>query len=357
MSAGTAERNSPDWVRISAAAAIELGLKPGRIQGCNCGCINLLQNYPEGCYANCSYCGLARERPGEAADNTFIRVAWPLFPTDVVAEKIAQAEAEADGGVGRVCVAQVQDARAYGDLVDMVGRVRRAAAEVPISALVSAPTLDDDRLASLRDAGADIIGIGLDAASEQVFHDTRGRGVRGPHRWDQHWKIARSARRIFGAWKVNFHVVVGLGETDRELLDLFHTLRAEEVCAYLFSFNPEPGTALADRPRTPIKRLRRVQLVKHLIEAGELARDAVGFDSDGSIASIDTHEELLRAATDEGTPFRTDGCPDRAGGVACNRPYGSYRPGEEYRDYPFAPGAGDLAVIREQLRLEEVGPD
>ena len=29
---------SPDYVRISMAAAIELGLKPGRIHGCGCGC-------------------------------------------------------------------------------------------------------------------------------------------------------------------------------------------------------------------------------------------------------------------------------------------------------------------------------
>ena len=81
---------SPDYVRISMAAAIELGLKPGRINRCNCNCINLLQNYPEGCYANCSYCGLARERPGTPEENTFIRVAWPLYPTDLVAEKIAE---------------------------------------------------------------------------------------------------------------------------------------------------------------------------------------------------------------------------------------------------------------------------
>ena len=45
---------SPDYVRISMAAAIELGLKPGCISGCSCDCINLLQNYPQGCYANCT---------------------------------------------------------------------------------------------------------------------------------------------------------------------------------------------------------------------------------------------------------------------------------------------------------------
>ena len=40
--------------------------------------------------------------------------------------------------------------------------------------------------------------------------------------------------------------------------------------------------------------------------------------------------------------------------MACNRPYGSYRPGEEFRDYPFAPGPGDLVVIRNQMRLQDV---
>ena len=147
---------SPDYVRISMAAAIELGLKPGRISGCSCDCINLLQNYPQGCYANCTYCGLARERPGAAEDNSFIRVDWPLYPTDLVAEKIGELERKKE--VGRVCVAQVQDHRANMDLVDMISRVRLQAPDVPISALVTATLLNDEWLMQIKDAGADIIG-------------------------------------------------------------------------------------------------------------------------------------------------------------------------------------------------------
>lgn len=344
---------SPDWIRISMAAAIELGLAPGRMfRGCGCGCINLLQNYPQGCAANCSYCGLARERPGEAEDNSFIRVAWPLYETDLVAAKIA--EVEESRGVGRVCVAQVQDARAYKDLVDITQRVHKAAPQVPISALVSSPTLDEEKLGVIKDAGADIIGIGLDAASEELFWNTRGRGVRGPHKWGQHWDIARAARDIYGAWKVNFHVIVGLGESDRDLVELFHQLREEEICAYLFSFNPEPGTRMQDVPRAPIERTRRVQLVKHLIEKESLPREAVTFDNDGMIARIDAEQTLLDRVTDGGVPFMTDGCPDRAGEVACNRPYGSYRPGEEFRDYPFQPNADDIAQIRTEMRAGEI---
>ncbi|MEE9126769.1 MAG: radical SAM protein [Planctomycetota bacterium] len=351
VTAGTREelQISPDWVRISMAAAIELGLKPGRIHGCGCGCINLLQNYPQGCAANCSYCGLARERPGAAQDNTFIRVSWPLYPTDLVAEKIAAREAS--GGVGRVCIAQVHDGRAYRDLVDMTRRVRRAAGEVPISALVSAGLLDEERLSVIRDAGADIIGIGLDAASAELFHQTRGGGARGPHDWDHHWRIARAARRMFGPFKVNFHVVVGLGETDRELVDLFYRLHPEQIAAYLFSFNPEPGTTMQDVPRAPIRRLRRIQLVKHLIEKQALPGEAITFDEAGNIVGVDAPDALVDSATDSGVPFMTNGCPNRQGELACNRPYGSYRPGEEFRDYPFPPAPEDVATIREQMQL------
>lgn len=343
---------SPDYVRISMAAAIELGLKPGRINRCSCDCINLLQNYPEGCYANCTYCGLARERPGVPEDNTFIRVAWPLYPMDLVAEKIA--EKEANDGVGRVCIAQVQDHRAYDDLIDMTQRVHRAAPDVPISALVSATVLNEERLHLIKEAGADIIGVGLDAASEEVFYDTRGRGARGPHEWDYHWQIVRAARQIYGPMKVNCHIIVGLGETDWNLVNLFYQLKSEQIAGYLFSFNPEPGTEMQDVARAPIHRLRRIQLVKYLIETYDLPREAIHFDEWHAISRLEAPKAMLQQAIYSGQPFMTNGCPDREGNLACNRPYGSYRPNEAYRDYPFVPNDDDLIIINNQLGLDEI---
>lgn len=343
-------QTSPDWVRVSMAAAMTLGLRPGRMfRGATCDCVNLLENYPAGCYANCTYCGLARERPGRARDNTFIRVGWPLFPTDLVAEAVA---AHADR-VGRVCVAMVQDRRACPDLIEIIRRLRRRS-EVPVSALVTATLLDEARLQAIRDAGADIVGIGLDAASEAVFFRTRGRGARGPHDWTQHWAIARAARRIFGPYRVNCHVVVGLGETDRDLVDLFYALRAEEVAAYLFSFNPEPGTAMAGVPRPPLTRWRRIQLTKYLIEQAGLPREAIEFDADGALARVRASRTLVEACLAEGRAFMTNGCPDRHGRLACNRPFGSYRPGEAFRDYPFVPEAGDRPLLRAETRFEDL---
>lgn len=341
---------SPEHVRISVAAAMAIGLRPGRFyRDATCGCVNLLLNYAEGCYANCTYCGLARERPGLAQGNTFIRVGWPVFPTDRVVDAIARHDAR----VGRVCIAQVQDRRAYPDLLEVSHRIRRRSA-APISALVSATLLDEDRLLAIRAAGVDIIGVGLDAASERVFDATRGRGARGPHSWDQHWDILRLARKHFGPMKVNCHVIVGLGETDAELVDLFYRARAEQIAAYLFSFNAEPGTAMAAAPRAPIVRWRRLQLAKYLIERRGLERQAIELDADGALVGVVAPRRLVDACVDLGTPFMTDGCPDRGGALACNRPYGSYRPGEEFRDYPFSPTAADLETIRREGQFDEV---
>jgi biotin synthase len=343
-------RASPGHVRVSRAAAMTLGLVSGRmLRGATCDCVNLLENYPAGCYANCTYCGLARERPGLAEDNTFIRVGWPVHPTDLVAEAVARHEDR----VGRVCVAMVQYGRAWTDLVEIIGRVRRRSG-VPISALVTATMLDERRLLAIRNAGADIVGIGLDAASEEVFFRTRGRGARGPHSWTQHWEIARLARGIFGPMKVNCHVMVGLGETDEDLVDLFYRLRAEAIAAYLFSFNPEPGTAMSADPRAPLVRWRRIQLTKYLIEQQDLPREAVRFDASGGLAAVEAPRGLVARCLDEGLAFMTGGCPDRNGKLACNRPFGSYRPGEAFRDYPFVPGEADRPVIRAETRYEEL---
>jgi len=346
---------SPDYVRISVAAAIELGLAPGRINGCSCNCINLLQNYPQGCAANCSYCGLARERPGLAEENSFIRVDWPLFETNRVADKIA--EKESVDTVGRVCIAQVQDHRATSDLIDMASRVHRAAPEVPISALVTATLLNEGDLHEIKGAGVDIIGVGLDAVSEQVFVRTRGKLAKGPHRWDQHWDIVRAARRIYGPMKVNCHLIVGLGETDKEMFDMIFQLKSEQIAGYLFSFNPEPGTEMQDVPRASIARWRRIQYVKFLIENHDLPQDALEYSVAGELIRLTPPAQSAKIAFDGGLPFMTNGCPDRQGVMACNRPYGSYRPGEEYRDYPFEPGDQDKRIIVKQAKFEEIWDD
>ncbi|MCB1546733.1 MAG: radical SAM protein, partial [Hyphomicrobiaceae bacterium] len=83
---------SPEYVQMSTAAAITLGIMPGKMFRCSCTrCLNLLLTYPEGCRANCAYCGLARHREADRdyADRNFIRVDWPAVPMAEVVDIVA----------------------------------------------------------------------------------------------------------------------------------------------------------------------------------------------------------------------------------------------------------------------------
>ncbi len=341
---------SPEWVRISAASAIALQFRSGRFsRDFAFGGITLLLNYEDGCRSDCSYCGLARTRPGDYEDKSFIRVEWPLFRTDDLVDRMAEKESS----LTRLCISMVTSPLAYRDTVTITEAIR-SKVSTPLSILVAPPTLNRRKLEHFAEIGVDMIGIGLDAVTEELFRRHRsdvpagGAGLS----WEKYWSVVNDSRDIFGPWKVNCHTVVGLGETDAELIDLFFELREREIFAYLFCFNPEPDSRLGQHPKSSISRWRRIQLAKRLIEEKGYRRRAFDFDSEGSLVNIDAPREAVEDVVEEGIAFMTDGCPGESGEPGCTRPYGSYRPTESFRDFPFLPEGPDLALIRGELDLD-----
>ncbi len=347
------KRISPQWVRLSAASAMVLRLQSGRFaREFDFGGINLLLNYEEGCLSDCGYCGLARNRPGTYEDKSFIRVDWPLFETDEVIERLVRYEDK----MTRLCISMVTHGSAYRDTCEITEKIC-SRVRTPLSLLVAPPTLNRERLQTLKDLGADMIGVGLDAVTEKVFFDTRTNVPKGGLKWKNYWDVINWSREIYGPWKVNVHCVVGLGETDKDLCDLFYELKEKQILAYLFCFNPEPDSRMADHPKSPIRRWRRIQLVKHLIEQYHLDPRNLHFDEEGNLTGLEVHSARINQVLrhlDRGVPFMTDGCPGANGEPGCTRPYGSYRPSESYRDFPFQPEPHDLAQIRKELALEEL---
>ena len=344
-------QNSPEFVRLSYASALALRLRSGQFhRSFAFGGINLLLNYGDGCRSDCAYCGLARSRPGQYEEKSFIRVEWPLLPTDEVVHRLAEHESR----LTRLCISMVTHPRAYRDTLDITRRIHRAV-KVPLSILVAPPTLNRARLESLRDAGVDMIGVGLDAVTEPLFRRHRTEvPAGGGLRWSNYQEVIRAAREVFGPWKVNCHVLVGIGETDRELVETFFDLSARQILPYLFCFNPEPASRLGTHPKSTVQRWRRIQLVKYLVDAGALRPEAVGYDGSGMLRSIGASREELGQAIDSGIPFLTNGCPAKDGALGCSRPYGSYRPSEPTRDYPYLPGPEETARIRQELALDEL---
>ncbi len=335
---------SPEYACISLAASMTLGYRPAlfRRNACLTG-LNLLVTYSDGCVGRCAYCGLNHQRQVEPEKRTFIRVNWPTFSVDDIIARLNR-----DGGqLRRVCVGMITHRRAFDDMNTIIRRFRDEAGR-PISALI-APTLIRDlgRLAEVKEAGADMAGIAIDAATPELFARLRGEGVKGPHTWEHYWATVEEAVRVFGRFKVGVHLIVGLGETEQEMIATIQRAHDLGAHTHLFSFFPEDGTAMDDYPQPPYGQYRRVQLARYLINREYGRYEQMGFNEAGQVVDFGVPtEELVRY----GEPFMTSGCPGPDGQVACNRPFGNERAGQPMRHYAIRPEPEDVELIRYQLR-------
>ncbi|MDH4110397.1 MAG: radical SAM protein [Gammaproteobacteria bacterium] len=349
---------SPEYVQMSNAAAITLGIMAGKMHRCGCTrCLNLLLTYPEGCRANCAYCGLARHREADRdyADRNFIRVDWPAVPMAEIVDKVAR-----DGEQSpfhRMCISMITHPRSDADTVSVLKAwtSRIDPATIPVSILSNPTTMERDDVRNLRDLGADIFTVALDAATPEIFDRTRGKGVQSPHKWQKYWEIMLHARDIFGPQKFGAHIIVGMGETEHEVLTLVQQLVDLGGHSHLFCFFPEQGSLMDHLPATPRDQWRRVQLARYLIDYAGVRVDQMSFDAEGRVAGYGLAPAEIDQVIAEGVAFRTSGCPGkfRDDVSACDRPYGDSPP-SNIASYPFQPNKQDLRRIRRQLKIPVV---
>ncbi len=347
---------SPDYVQMSTAAAITLGIQPGRMYRCACTrCLNLLLTYPEGCRANCAYCGLARHREAQRdyADRNFIRADWPAAPLAEVVERVA-AQGPATS-FHRMCISMITHPRSDGDtpVVLKAWTDRIAPETVPVSILSNPTTMARADVAVLHDLGAEIFTVALDACTPAIFDRTRGRGVDSPHRWEKYWEIFAHATDIFGPERVGMHLIVGMGESEFDALSVVQQVRDRGGYSHLFCFYPEAGSLMDHLPATPRDQWRRVQLARYLIDYRGVRLSQMRFDDAGRVRDFGLPPGEIDDVVGLGVAFRTSGCPGkfRPDVSACDRPYGDSPP-RDIASYPFQPNGGDLRHIRRQLRTQ-----
>lgn len=340
-------KESPEYLKISTASAMALDLKPGRFyRGAVNPCINLLLTYENGCYANCAYCGLAARRPGAYENKSFIHVAWPTVDLPTLIEQMKERESR----LKRVCISMVTNRRAVDDTL-LVAEAVRGGVDLPLSLLISPTLVKDGHMELFKETGADMVGVALDAATEELFVKHRGAGVKGPHRWGHYEKVLREALEIFGRGNVSVHLVVGLGETEKEMVETFQRVHDMGALIHLFSFFAEAGSVLQDRPQPLWESYLRLQLARYLIEQDRIRRENISFNGGEQITGFDLNKDELRTVVNTGIPFLTSGCPGRDGSVACNRPFGNCLPGVRQWNYPYLPNEEELSRIREGLGL------
>jgi biotin synthase len=204
-------------------------------------------------------------------------------------------------------------------------------------------------LVAMKDAGAEKVGIAIDLATQELFDRYRGKGVSGPHKWEKYWAIIQAALDIFGHPHVGAHLMVGMGETEEQMVSLMQRLWRMGVMNHLFAFFAEEGSQLGDRPQPRWSTYLRVQLARYLIEEGLSSQEKMAFDEQGHLIDFGIDRDELVKIIDLGTPFMTTGCLGPDGQVACNRPFGNCLPDDKQWNYPYPPNEEELSLIRSHI--------
>jgi biotin synthase len=338
---------SPETLQMSLAAAMTLGLKEGLFhRNARLFCLNLLLTYPEGCRANCAYCGLQKSREGEFREKSFIRVNWPSYELETILKRTL----EYKNRFHRICISMITHPRAIQDALTLTERFHREVG-LPISILMNPTSLRTEDIGALKQSGAQMATVALDLATEGLFDRYRGKGVGGPHRFDHYWSFLESTAAIFGPNRTGCHLIVGLGEREDEMADRIQKVRDLGGRTHLFSFYPEKESRLGRRSPCPVDQFRRVQIARYLIDYDLSRFENMEFNAQGKILFYGLKKDALEKWVDSGRPFLTSGCPGGGLESACNRPYGDGPP-RDIRSYPFPLEPGDLRLIRSQLGWE-----
>ncbi len=308
-------------IRLSIGSAVSLGLRTAKMEAAPTTVYTLLG---ETCLGACRFCTQARR--SDADRQLLSRVIWPEFELPAVLDSL-----QADNGIRRVCIQTLL----YPDLLDdllATARQLKAASDAPLSICMN--PVDKDWLIALKEAGVERVGVGLDCATEALFNE-----MKPGFSWNRYMQFVDDTIEVFGAGSV--HLIAGLGETDKELVQAFQTFHDKGCGIALFAFTPVRGTQL-DLSPPPLERYRALQLARYLIAYNQARVDDMTF-ADGKLVDINVDPAVSECAIEAGTPFRTSGCPH------CNRPMYNERPGGARYNHPVPLIPAEKSAAREAL--------
>ena len=298
--------------------------------------------YKQGkCSANCGFCPQARKSKGRA--DMLSRVTWPAFPAEQLLDRLAEKAKE--GKIRRVCIQALNYPKVFAHLLALVETIQQRAS---LAISISCQPLKTENMQSLAKAGVDRVGIPLDAATKGLFDKVKGASVGGQYRWESQIRLLSEAVSIFGKGKVSTHLIVGLGETEKELVEIIQKCADMGVFPALFAFTPISGTALVRVEQPEIQKYRRMQVARYLVVSGIARYDEMSFDAKGRLTSLGVEERILTEALQSGKPFLTSGCPN------CNRPYYNEKPSGPLYNYPRDLTQEELTEARRQARCSKV---
>lgn len=332
----TANTGLPAQIRVSIGTAIVLGLLDGKLDAKPT--TAYLMTYKTGkCTANCGFCPQARE--SKSSTEMLSRVTWPTFTTLKVLKALTTNTKKAK--IKRICIQALNYPHVFAQLEALVKEIKNRSS---IAVSVSCQPLNRENIVCLASAGVNRLGIALDAATETLFNNVKGKYVGGAYTWQSQFRQLNQALDVFGEGNVSTHVIVGLGESEKQVVEVVQRCVDMGVLPALFAFTPVHGTALEDKSPPKLDAYRRVQLARYLIVNGKTKLADIQFGEEGKIKGYGLTNEAINIEIEGGLPFQTSGCSD------CNRPFYNEKPSGPLYNYPKKPNKEEMREIKKQLR-------
>ncbi|MFX1315074.1 MAG: radical SAM protein [Promethearchaeota archaeon] len=310
-----------DKIRVSYGSASVLGLyQDKRFKDPPTTCY-IMTYIPGHCTANCSFCPQARD--SSSSTDKLSRITWPIYSFKEFLMKLNYIPPSKR--FKRICIQTLNYPQNFENLIEIITQVKKNS-NIPIS--VAIPPMSEEKLKDLKLIGVERLAIALDGANREVFEMIKGKGVKGPYNWDDHLQNLKNALEIFSEGFVTTHLIVGLGETPEDILNLIIDLNNLSIRVSLFAFTPIKGTKLENLNQPDLIKFRKIQLGRYLILNAKKSLKDFTFNTKGDIIRFNINKLELRNIIAESNAFMTSGCP------GCNRPYYTSKPSGSIFNYP-----------------------
>lgn len=200
------------------------------------------------CILNNARSGLCPEDCGYCSQSAVSRAEIEKYRMKAVDALVEAADAAARSGARRYCMVTAARGPSARDLAHLAEAARRIRASHPhLELCVSLGLMGEAEATALRDAGVDFVNHNLNT-SRRFYPE-----ICSTHDYDDRVATVTSAKRA--GMRICSGVIVGMGETDDDLVDVAVALAALEVESLPVNFLiPIAGTPLGDREPPPAGR-------------------------------------------------------------------------------------------------------
>lgn len=278
---------------------------------------------PERCSGGCSFCSQSQK------DDRLSRVVWPLYP---IKDVILALEKNKDKFIN-ICVQTTRSKDYYSKVKEISKNLIKTCGDSCNINISIDLFYQEINIRELIDLGVNRISLAIDCVSEKHFNENKNGDL------NKKTDFIIKMGNMFPD-RISTHIIVGLKESDKEIIDKFLLFINNKVRCGLFAFTPLPGK----KRGLSLQRYRIIQACVYLIKKDLLSIDEIIFNEDDTITGLKKERKSLLSYLRDGEFFRTSGCK------GCNRPFYNEKVTELWYNFPRKPKEEEIEAALNIIR-------